>query len=54
MDDALRALEALQPTCVDTGMSYQERVDKRNEELAALKKALCILDPEGVEKTCEE
>ena len=54
MDDALRALEALQPTCVDTGMSYQERVDKRNEELAALKNALCILDPEGVEETCED
>jgi len=49
MDDALKALEALQPTCVDTSMSYQERVDKRNEEITALRKALCMLDPEGVE-----
>jgi len=54
MDDALKALEALQPTCMDTGMSYQERGDKRNEELDALKKALCILDPEGAEKECKQ
>jgi len=54
MDDALKALEALQPTCMDTGMSYQQRMDKRNEELDALKKALCILDPEGFEKECKQ
>lgn len=39
MDDAVKAIEALQPTCVDTSMSYQERADKRTAELTALRKA---------------
>jgi len=43
LDDALHAIEDLAPTCIDTGMSYSERVAKREEEIAALKKALCIL-----------
>jgi chromosome segregation ATPase len=51
-DKALQELEELKPTCIDTGMSYAERVAKREEEMEALKKALCILDEEGVEPTC--
>merc|ERR1740121_2140665 len=34
----------LHATCIDTGMSYEERVAKREEEIASLKKALCILE----------
>jgi len=33
----------LKKACVDTGMSYEERVARREEEVAALNKALCIL-----------
>lgn len=54
LDSALKVIEGLKPTCIDTGMSYEDRVAKREEEIKALKKALCILDPEGVEEECEE
>merc|ERR1719195_584858 len=54
VDKALEALEELKPMCIDTGMSYEERVQKREEEMKALKKALCILDPEDVEEECED
>lgn len=49
LDDALKAIESLKPMCIDTGMSYQDRVAKREEEIAALCKALTILDVDGVE-----
>lgn len=52
VDKALEELEELKPVCIDTGMSYEERVEKREEEIAALKKALCQLDGEGVEADC--
>jgi DNA repair exonuclease SbcCD ATPase subunit len=52
LDSALKELEELKPTCIDTGMSYGERVKKREEEMKALKVALCILDDEGVEPEC--
>lgn len=45
LDKALEELEELKPTCIDTGMSYEERVKKREEEIAALEKALQILAP---------
>jgi len=54
VDKALEAIEELKPMCIDTGMSYEERVAKREEEMKALKKALCILDPEEVEEECED
>jgi len=54
LDAALKVIEGLKPTCIDTGMSYEDRVAKREEEITALKKALCILDPEGVEAECED
>lgn len=53
LDDALKQLEELKPTCVDNVMSYADRVAKREEEIAALKKALCQLDAEGVEEECQ-
>jgi len=43
LDKALQELEELKPTCVDTGMSYKERVEKREEEIDALNNALKIL-----------
>jgi len=46
LDTALRTLEDLKPTCIDTGMSYADRVAKREEEIDALWKALCILAPD--------
>mmetsp|Transcript_42730 Transcript_42730/g.91669 ORF Transcript_42730/g.91669 Transcript_42730/m.91669 type:complete len:709 (-) Transcript_42730:102-2228(-) len=52
LDSALKTIEDLKPTCIDFGMSYEERVAKREEEIAALKSALCILDAEGVEPGC--
>merc|ERR1719217_1827042 len=52
LDAALLELEELKPTCMDSGMSYSERVKKREEEMEALKKALCILDEDGVEAEC--
>jgi len=52
VDTAVKRLEALKPTCTDTTMSYEERRTKRAKEIAALNKALCILDTEGVEPDC--
>jgi chromosome segregation ATPase len=54
VDKALEELEELKPLCIDTGMSYEERVEKREEEIDALKRALCILDAEGVEPECNK
>jgi len=53
VDKALEELEELKPMCIDTGMSYEERVEKREEEIEALKGALCQLDPEGAEPSCQ-
>mmetsp|Transcript_138726 Transcript_138726/g.276644 ORF Transcript_138726/g.276644 Transcript_138726/m.276644 type:complete len:717 (-) Transcript_138726:99-2249(-) len=52
LTSALKAIEELKPMCVDNGMSYKERQETRDEEIAALKKALCALDPNGAEKEC--
>jgi peptidoglycan hydrolase CwlO-like protein len=53
LDDTLKTLEELKPSCVDTGMSYEDRVQKRKDEIEALKKAMCELDAEGVEDECK-
>jgi chromosome segregation ATPase len=52
MDNALEALEKLRPACIDTGMSYEERVQRREAEIEALKQALCVLD-EGDKEIAE-
>jgi len=55
---AVKELLDLKPVCVDTGMSYEERVARREDEIAALKKADCILGayaeygPEGLADAC--
>merc|ERR1719393_959122 len=58
LQKSLEELLELQPVCIDTGMSYEDRVALREEELEALKKALCILmnysefGPEGAADKC--
>jgi len=54
VDKALEELEELKPVCIDTGMSYEERVEKREEEIQALHNALCILDTDNVEAECNK
>merc|ERR1719469_384629 len=52
---ALHELQDLKPTCIDTGMSYTDRVSHRQEEIDSLNKAMCILGkyeqfgPDGVQ-----
>jgi hypothetical protein len=43
-DKTLRELIELQPACVETGMSYAEKVAKREQEIESLKQAMEILD----------
>jgi len=50
-DKAIQELQELHEACVDTGMSYAERVAMREQEIEALKKALCILDKMGPVQT---
>lgn len=51
-------LMELKPVCIDTGMSYDDRVGRREDEIAALNKADCILQayaqygPEGAADAC--
>merc|ERR1719198_2618174 len=57
-DTAIKELIELQPACVDTGMSYAERVARREQEIESLKQALCILEayakygPDGIGDKC--
>jgi len=51
LDKALTELQELHTACVDTGMSYADRVAMREQEIDALKKALCILDTMGPVQT---
>jgi hypothetical protein len=55
---SIKELIELKATCIDTGMSYADRVARREEEMEALKKALCILTafqeygPDGAAEGC--
>eukprot|EP00929_Paragymnodinium_shiwhaense_P103758 TRINITY_DN6748_c0_g1_i1.p1 TRINITY_DN6748_c0_g1~~TRINITY_DN6748_c0_g1_i1.p1 ORF type:complete len:721 (+),score=294.72 TRINITY_DN6748_c0_g1_i1:79-2241(+) len=53
LDASLKAIEELKPVCFNAAMSFEERAAKREEEVAALKKALCYLDPESKEEECK-
>lgn len=44
LDTAVAYYEKLRPTCVDTGMTYEERVRQREEEIQSLTEALQILE----------
>merc|ERR1719420_1473149 len=54
LDKSLQEIIELQPACVETGMSYEDRVAKREQEIESLKEALCALDKEGPEQTVPE
>jgi len=55
---SIKELMELKKACVDTGMSYADRVAMREQEIASLKKALCILSayaeygPDGLADAC--
>ena len=44
LDAALEYFDKLKPSCVDAGVSYEDRVARRKEEIESLQQALEILD----------
>merc|ERR1719181_2527567 len=48
LDAALAYFDKLKPTCVNTGMSYEDRVARRKEEVESLQQALKILSGESI------
>merc|ERR1740121_3357954 len=48
LDAAFRYFDKLKPSCVDSGVSYEERVQRRQEEIESLQEALRILDGEEI------
>jgi DNA repair exonuclease SbcCD ATPase subunit len=48
LDAALDYYEKLKPSCVDSGESYEDRVQRRKEEIQSLQEALQILNGEDV------
>jgi len=48
LDAALAYYEKLKPTCVDSGITYEERVKRREAEIVSLKEALKILSGESI------
>jgi len=51
LDKSIQELNELRPACIDTGMSYEDRVAKREQEIDSLKEALCTLDTMGPVQT---
>jgi len=51
LNKSIQELNELHPACVDTGMSYADRVAKREQEIDSLKEALCTLDEMGPVQT---
>merc|ERR1719230_1000762 len=48
LDAALAYYEKLKPSCVDAGVSYEDRVARRKEEIQSLQEALRILNGEDI------
>jgi len=46
LDAALAYFDKLKPSCVDAGVSYEDRVNRRKEEIESLQEALRILNGE--------
>merc|ERR1719375_2984658 len=44
LDSGLQYYEKLKPQCIDSGISYEDRVARRKEEIASLQQALAILE----------
>merc|ERR1719313_1819233 len=50
LDAALAYFDKLKPSCVDAGVSYEERVARRKEEIQSLQEALKILSGDDMPK----
>ena len=48
LDAALAYYEKLKPSCVDAGLSYEDRVKMREEEIQSLQEALQILSGDAI------
>jgi len=48
LDAAMAYYEKLKPSCVDSGITYEERVKRREAEIQSLKEALKILSGESI------
>merc|ERR1719409_85536 len=48
LDAALAYFDKLKPSCVDAGVSYEDRVTRRKEEIESLQEALRILNGEDI------
>merc|ERR1719199_2274467 len=48
LDAAMEYYDKLKPSCVDAGVSYEDRVARRKEETASLQEALKILNGEDI------
>merc|ERR1712232_769860 len=48
LDAAMHTYDKLKPSCVDTDVSYEDRVARRKEEIDSLKEALKILNGEDI------
>jgi cell division septum initiation protein DivIVA len=48
LDSALNYFDKLKPQCIDSGVSYEERVARREEEVQSLQEALRILNGEDI------
>jgi len=48
LDAALAYYDKLKPSCVDAGVSYEDRVGRRKEEIQSLQEALKILNGEDI------
>jgi hypothetical protein len=48
LDAALEYFDKLKPQCIDSGLSYEERVAKRKAEIVSLQEALKVLSGEDI------
>merc|ERR1719428_900278 len=48
LDAGLQYYEKLKPQCIDSGVSFEDRVARRKEEIASLQQALSILEGDAV------
>merc|ERR1719460_318185 len=56
LDTSLTILEELKPQCLYMGMSYEDHKARREEEIATLKYAVCVLTDDGTDlgKRCDD
>merc|ERR1719171_3402393 len=48
LDAALQYYDKLKPSCIEVGVSYEDRVARRKEEIESLQQALKILNGEDI------